>query len=174
LIIKTKAGTIDEVLVPEEKWHELMLYSWIKNANYYQTKMNGKCVKLHRFLMNAKSDEIIDHINDFGNDVNNNTFENLRINTHSGNAHNVPKRKNATSQYFGVSFNTDTKKWKSFFHKNRIAYYCGLYDSELEAAIAYNIKAKEIYGDFANLNTISDEDFNKYSVEIAKKLSNYK
>ena len=47
-----------------------------------------------------------------------------------------------------------------------IGYYLGTYKLEIQAAVAYNIRAKELYGEFANLNDISEEDFNKYYQEV--------
>jgi hypothetical protein len=38
----------------------------------------------------------------------------------------------------------------------------GSYDNEVKAAIAYNIKAEELYRECANLNNISQEDYGKY------------
>jgi hypothetical protein len=45
-------------------------------------------------------------------------------------------------------------KWRSSINKNYIAYNLGKFDTEIEAAIAYNVKAIELYGEQANLNII--------------------
>lgn len=166
--IKNKNGEIIEhVFVPNNRWHELMLYSWSKNAKYYSTIINGKLTKLHRYLMNAQTNEIIDHIN--FNDVQNNTFENLRVNDKSGNSHNKPKKKGASSKYFGVSIQKE-KTWLASITKEYTCYKLGIYDNEIKAAIAYNIKAKELYGKFARLNKIVYEDQIKYESEVIKKM----
>ena len=59
-----------------------------------------KNVILSRFVMNVTDPMMcVDHID---NNKNNNTKQNLRILTFSENAQNQPKRKNASSKYYGV------------------------------------------------------------------------
>jgi hypothetical protein len=58
----------------------------------------------------------------------------------------------------GISFNKHHNKWKTVINKNGINYSAGSYEKEIQAAIAANIKSKEIYGKFANLNKISEQD----------------
>jgi len=58
--------------------------------------------------------------------------------------------------------------------KEKKDYCLGTYNIELKAAIAYNIKAKELYGEFANLNKISEEDFNLYKDEVISNLKRLK
>ena len=156
LLIKNKnSEVIDEVEVDDDRWHELSQYSWSKiskEANYYSTYINGKKIMLHRYLTNAKKGEIIDHINDDDNDVKVNRLDNLRMNTWSGNGHNRKKSKNATSQYFGVFFYKKQKKWRAAIKKDGVSNFIGDFRDEKEAALAYNEKAKELYGDKANLN----------------------
>lgn len=96
--------------------------------------------------------------------MSNNKIENLRISNSVNNNHNITKRKNTVSQYIGVQHNKNN--WASYIQKNNKSYYLETYKLEIEASIAYNIKAKELYGSFANLNDISEEDFNKYYKEI--------
>lgn len=171
LNIHNKNGEIiDTVQVDDDKWHELSQYNWSKTLNYYQSVINGKSILLHRFLINANKGEIVDHINDNNNTINNNTLDNLRINTNSGNNHNRIKSKNKSSQYIGVSANKT--RYNAKIVKDSIIYRLGSYKTEVEAAIAYNLKAEDIYKEFANLNKISDENLNKYQDEIIKKLKN--
>ena len=113
----------------------------------------GKITYMHHYLMNKINNiiinkgEIIDHINRIRHD---NRMENLRINTIQGNAHNKAKKANSTSQYIGVWKKGD--KWCSMISKNRKKYNLGIFKEEIDAAKAYNAKAIELYGDFANLN----------------------
>jgi len=84
---------------------------------------------------------------------------NLRICTHQENARNRHKRRThaggkCSSQYKGVHWNKQTAKWVSMIGFGDKRIYLGLFTSELEAAIAYNTKASELFGEFANLNKI--------------------
>lgn len=168
LPIKNKEYHIIEyVPVPKDKWHELMLYSWHKNDKYYSANIKGKLTMLHRYLLNAKENEVVDHINYY--DVSNNTEENLRISNGSNNSHNKKKKDNASSKYFGVSILK--RRWLASICKNGVNYTLGIYNIEVKAAIAYNIKAKELYGEFARLNTIPDEDIVKYEKEVIEKMT---
>ena len=170
LIVKNKKGEIiAEPVVDDDKWHELSLYTWCKSHDYYHAWINGKFIKLHRYLTDAKPGEIADHINYDNNNLANNTAANLRINDPSGNSHNKTKNINASSKYFGVSFVKNRLKWAAKVRKDK-RYNLGRYDIEVKAAIAYNIKAKELYGDFANLNTISEDDHNNYYQEVYDKI----
>lgn len=65
------------------------------------------------------------------------------------------KAANATSQYFGVSWNSPSNEWQVRIrhpdgqHKT---VYVGMFTDELAAARAYDAKARELYGDKARLN----------------------
>jgi group I intron endonuclease len=69
-----------------------------------------------------------------------------------------------TSRYVGVSFCSSNKNsiWVSvIYHKNK-KIHLGAFKTEEEAALAYNNKAIELYGDKAKLNIIDNEgDLNK-------------
>lgn len=67
-------------------------------------------------------------------------------------------RKNSSSQYVGVSI-TKSKKWFAYINYNKKRFGLGLFDSEIDAAIAYNTKAIELFGDKAKLNIIEKEDY---------------
>jgi hypothetical protein len=60
---------------------------------------------------------------------------------------NSRKRNNASSKYKGVSWDDSRKQWRA-----SIPIFLGRFDSEIEAAKAYDKKAKELYGEFALLN----------------------
>lgn len=112
---------------------------------------------------------IIDHINQ---DKLDNRRANLRMNSSSGNCHNQAKPKGATSEYKGV--HKKMSKWLAVISKDNKKYTLGIYSDETMAAIAYNIKAKELYKDCANLNSISEEDYNKNINEVIKIMNDIK
>jgi hypothetical protein len=144
-IITTSKG--EEILVDNDKYHELKKYTWRVTNNYAQS--NDSNQYMHRYLMNAKEGELVDHIN---HDPIDNRLSNLRISTVGANAHNKTKMKNTTSKYIGVCFKSG--KFVARIKKDGKEYYLGRFDKETEAAKTYNKKAIELYGDHANLNVI--------------------
>ncbi len=98
----------------------------------------------------------IDHIN---RDKRDNRLENLRLSTRNQNLANAGKfhRPTSTSAYKGVHEVKDgrKKKFKVRIKKNKKTFYIGAFESERDAAIAYNKKAKELFGEFAYLNEVA-------------------
>lgn len=107
---------------------------------------------VHRMILGLTDSKIkVDHIN--GNKLDNRK-SNLRIATTQQNGMNRTKIKKFTSKYKGVGWNKRNKKWRAIIYLNNKCIYIGAYKTELEAAKAYNKKAKELYGEFAKLNEV--------------------
>ena len=71
---------------------------------------------------------------------------------------NRPRKQNATSQYRGVSRTTNPNRpfRAALKHKGQ-NHYLGSYETEREAAKAYNEAALRIIGEYAVLNDLSDD-----------------
>ncbi len=104
---------------------------------------------MHRLIMNAPAGLVVDHID--GNSLNNRKT-NLRICTQAQNIHNSRPRRNRSSKYKGVFWNKVNKKWSVSIRKGDKRIYLGGFDDEIEAALAYDRKAEELFGEFAYLN----------------------
>jgi len=65
-------------------------------------------------------------------------------------AHNRKKRKNASSQYLGVSYYSKSGKWRSQITQKGKKIHLGDFDSEFDAAIAYDNASYKLYGDRPN------------------------
>lgn len=63
-------------------------------------------------------------------------------------------KKKKYSQYIGVSFDSrqNVRPWKSYIRYKKKYIHCGCFASELEAALAYDLKVKELYGIGAKIN----------------------
>jgi len=78
----------------------------------------------------------------------------LRIATHQQNQFNRRKRRGACSRYKGV---VATKgKWSAGITVDGNRHYLGLFNTEIEAALAYNQAAVSMFGEYAFLNTFDD------------------
>jgi hypothetical protein len=82
----------------------------------------------------------------------NNCRKNLRESTRSQNGANRRKKSGATSQYLGVYFDSQKKRFCAGISINRKYLKLGRFDSEEDAARAYDIAALEHHGEFARLN----------------------
>lgn len=155
--VNDKKGDLKgHTIVDDHLWHELSLMKWAFNMDEYcASRDQGNDVLMHIYIykkyMDGKipTDHVIDHINRIRYD---NRIINLRTNTSSGNGHNKTKVKGASSKYFGVYWSKKPQKWLASITKDYKQYHCGLFKDEKEAALAYNKRAIELYGDFANLN----------------------
>ena len=57
-----------------------------------------------------------------------------------------------SSKYKGVHFDKEKNKWRARIRFNRELIHLGYFDSEVDAALAYDRKAKELFKEFAVLN----------------------
>ena len=104
---------------------------------------------MHGFILNKEDSSQIDHWDRNGL---NNQKVNLRPCTGQQNSFNRGKRTGCTSKFKGVHFNKERKKYMLQISVNRRQTYLGLFNSEIEAAKAYDVKALELFGEFAYLN----------------------
>jgi hypothetical protein len=121
---------------------------------YPEINIQGKKQLLHRLILNAKENEIVDHID---RNPCNALRSNLRIVPPSVNCHNRTKAANTSSKYMGVS--KSRNKFLATVTKDGITYNGGEYESELVAAWARDRLAMKIYGDFARLNNVILEGY---------------
>jgi hypothetical protein len=134
-------------LVASRKWHRRRGKNGVCYVASYEP--GNKSIFLHRFLMNPEPGMVVDHRNSDGLD---NRRSNLRICTPAENARNNRGRKNSHSIYKGVTRNRRGGKWCAFIKDNGKRTYQGSFDTEVEAAKAYDAAALRLYGEFARLN----------------------
>lgn len=137
----------DYELLSTVKWSCL-----VPNGTHkYAVRMDGsKYVYMHRVIMEAEPGTLVDHIN--GNTLDNRR-ENLRFATKSQNSINSSKNR-GVSLYKGGWFRARKKPWVAEIHKDGVKYHLGFYETETDAALAYNKKVVELFGDFAVENKI--------------------
>lgn len=150
--IKLTQGYI--ALVDDEDFEFINQWNWYYNNGYARhvlPRINHiqPHVWMHRKIMNTPDELDTDHINHNGID---NRKCNLRICTHSENSHNRKPNKNNVSGYKGVLFHKRDKVWEASICVNYHQNFIGYFQSAKEAAHAYNKKAMELFGEFANVN----------------------
>ena len=145
-------------LVDDDLWYQLSKYSWGEKTGYLCGMVDGKMMSMHRYIMLLKghdlddTTQIVDHINRIRHD---NRYCNLRLTTTSNNSQNRIKWTGCGSKYIGVK-PCKSSAWEARINKNGTCYQLGRYRTEIEAALAYNFKARELYGEGACLNQIED------------------
>lgn len=122
--------------------------------NQYSPRSNGKkrikTILMHRFIMGVTDPKIkVDHKDHNGF---NNRKYNIRTATHNQNISNTTSRKNSSSKYLGVCWVARLKRWVAQIQFNKNKIHIGCYLLEEDAARAYDKKATELFGEFANLN----------------------
>jgi hypothetical protein len=136
-------------------------YDWLNNYKWYahldgnkyyayrHIRRTKRRIAMHRQIMNAPKHLLVDHIN--GNSQNNRK-SNLRVCTKAENVYNRRPSRKCRSGYKGVYWNKHHKKWHVRTTKSGRTFYLGSFNDKIEAAIAYDRKAKELFGEFAYLN----------------------
>lgn len=116
---------------------------------------------MHRIIWERHNGPIpkgmeIDHINRNSLD---NRLENLRLCSRSQNLSNMSnqiRKSSLSSKFKGVCYDTNRQRWKAYIKQDGALLNIGRYHSEEEAARAYDAKAREMFGEFANVNFKED------------------
>lgn len=112
---------------------------------YAVANIRGRIVKLHQLLIDIPEGMVCDHID---GDSLNNRRSNLRVCTHQENNFNSKIRK-------GRRFKGVTMLPSGRYHVRVAGESIGTFDTEEEAAGAYNAAASDMFGEFARLNPVS-------------------
>ena len=151
-----------EAMVDDEDFERVNKHNWyaLKTTYGYRAarEVKGGHVLMHRFIMNPKENEVVDHRNHITLD---NQKHNLRNCTEQQNVHNRQKQKSkTTSIYKGVSWEKDRGKWISNINVDYERKYLGMFKDEFKAAVAYDVAARYYHEEFCCLNFPNDIIFN--------------
>ena len=151
--ISIPSYSICQLIVDDSDYEFLSKFRWwLSSKGYAKTKIDGKPITLGRLLLNPSTGILIDHI-----DHNKLNYQrsNLRLATDSQNSANRKKYYNTSSSYKGVSWHKTKRKWIAQVGNAGKKLHLGTFNSELEAAKAYNKSAIELFGEFALLNSFN-------------------
>lgn len=153
-------------IVDDEDYERLSIFNWQAivghRGNVYAIRQQNGSVPMHREVLGlgkrGNSKLVVDHIN--GNSLDNRK-ENLRLCTHAENCRNRRGNHNKTG-YKGVYKSKNRRgewagKWVANICYEYKTIVIGKYNTEIEAALAYNEMAKKLFGQFARLNEVPRE-----------------
>lgn len=142
---------------------KLCRYKWTafhsRNTWYAKAHVGNKTIYMHRLILfgeNASTEKRkVDHINGNGLD---NRRKNLRAVTHSQNMQNSVGRKAARkSRFKGVSVRKHPlRPYRACIEVGGKQLHLGYFDSECDAASAYNEAAESYFGAHARVNELTD------------------
>jgi len=147
-------------IVDDADYDKLNQFKWCvkkeRNGNFYAVRRsleNGNQIKIRMSRqilgLDHKDPRQADHINHITLD---NCRDNLRICSCQENQRNRRANSNSTSQYKGVHWDNQKKKWRTQITINNKSNSLGRYDDEEMAAMAYDLVARKVFGEFAYLN----------------------
>lgn len=127
----------------------LIQWTWVLHRNGYAvryTTHKGKrlAIYMHNVITGAKG---VDHRD--GDKLNNQRY-NLRVCTQRQNRFNSVGKRNTTSRYKGVSKKGNV--WRAQIAKDGQKHRLGNFPKERWAAYAYDIAARDLFGEYAYLN----------------------
>lgn len=147
----------DEARVRQHRWHAKRdssgywrAHTWIYLPGVEHIKKNRVDLTMHRFIANAEPSEKVDHWN---GDTLDNRKENLRCCSNKQNCRNTrPHIDKKTSMYKGVYLLRADGMFRAHITCNGRKINLGNFHDEEQAAIAYDVAARKLFGEFARCN----------------------
>lgn len=150
-------------VVDDEDYEYLNQFCWnaqgrnqgryIYAASRFKTSPVDKFVMMHRLIMGVVECGQALHIDHRNHDTLDNRRENLRVATSSQNQGNG-RYSYGRSQYRGVYWDGVRRRWRAQISIANRMRRLGSFESESDAAAAYNEAAVEHFGEFARLNEL--------------------
>ena len=177
MIIESKVHGIVKVKIDKENMEKCSKLTWHyaknKDSKYIQTRIKGKMIKLHRYIMNMNnSNLVVDHINRNPLD---NRKSNLRICSYKENSFNKSIRVDNTSGIPGVSFHKTNKKWRAKIKYNNLTIHLGYFEDINEALINRRVAEEILFGEYSpneKLENIEEELLYKARENVMRRIEN--
>jgi hypothetical protein len=135
-------------LVDDQDLQIVRGYTWCVNGGGYAVaRIDGKTVYMHRLI--RPDAKMVDHAS---GDKLDNRRSNLRTATPAQNQANSAKQLGTTSKFKGVTWYRATGRWMAQAQIAGTKHFLGYFETETDAAHAYDQAASEAFGEFARLN----------------------
>ena len=141
-----------EIIINSEDYDIIKNKSWrvLRSGASRKPKVRCKNISLARFVLGLEDSTLkVFHKNDNYLDF---RKANLQLETQGIATHRTRKQAGMTSQYKGVYFEKNRRKWRATIIHQGNRFYIGRFNTEKEAALAYDEKSRELYGTVAFLN----------------------
>jgi len=153
-IIDGLTVTVCDAGLAELEAHRWRVVGPDRSHPYVGRYQNHRIVYLHRVLLGGPPKLRGDHIN---GDTLDNRLENLRLCTHAQNMKNRKRRRTAEQPYKGITRRGE--RYYATILSDGESFGLGGYGSAVEAAIAYDIAARHLHGEFASPNFSAARDW---------------
>lgn len=140
-----------KAVVDDQDYAYLSQFSW-HYSRYAIRSENGKKILMHRQIMRTPRTMETDHRD--GDTLNNQRF-NLRTCTKAQNQANRKKSAGTISTYKGVTRDRRKNLWLAQIMNDKKNLFIGYFKEERHAGLAYDIAAKDLFGDYARTNFTS-------------------
>lgn len=148
LLGRGKELPINYFLISTTCLEKVIKHNWYIDSNGYPMTYTARSKTLHKNLLGKQQKGyVIDHINRNKLD---NRYENLRVITQKENSYNRTKNVTSNNKYKGVVKRGN--KYVASISKDGKRHEIGGFETEEDAANAYDMMAQELFGEFAGLN----------------------
>ena len=130
----------------------------INSEGYVISTANRKNLFMHRLIMNAPEDMVVDHIN---HDTADNRRNNLRCVSQSQNMQNARNNRRNPDGVKGVTWDKKWGKWSSRIHVNKEAIYLGSFDTFEQAVAARKTAEEKYFGEYSYDNSMAASSLNE-------------
>lgn len=154
----------DYAIVDDDDYPYLNRFTWTCNDKGTEggklyammcKQRNGKSngIAMHELVINLENADAISFKN--GNTLDYRKQNLIPVDKSLMMQRSIKRRiKNASSEYKGLTYRKKKDVWEVRIAKDKQTYFVGTFRNERDAALAYNDKAKELYGDLAYQNMI--------------------
>lgn len=143
----------EEFYIDISDYHKISEICWyMDDEGYIIGGLNGKLIKMHRYIVNCPDDMVVDHIGGDTTRYDNRRF-NLRICTSGENARNQKIDSRSQSECTGVTWDKKLNKWIVRLQIKGKRIWVGSFDSIDDAIVARKKAENKYFGEWSYGNS---------------------